>query len=280
LYLALAIVSETCGAISIKLSGGLSKLAPSVLIFVFFGLAAAAFILALKVKDGESEPWEAEKAKEVRESQVKAGLEADLATKERAKQEAAEARERKRQQAEEARKFREGQAKARLEAKLAAKEKAEQEAAEARERKRREAEEAKRAKDAKAKARLEAELVAGEEAKQEVAGVEERKRRDAEEVGIKAGLAADTDLYEGNVTLTIMSPLDLGQMRKLEECLRQAENLQPVLVGGSEDETGIVIVSVQKPTPLISVLKAMPPVERVVKENVKILIVLKSSAAG
>lgn len=240
LYLALAIVAETCGTICIRLSDGLSKLVPSVLLFIFFGLAIAAFVLALKVKEGERESREAEEAKKVREAQEKARLEAKLAAKEKAKQEAAEAKESKRQQAEEA----------------------------------------KRAKDAEAKAKLEAEKAVEGEAKQGVAEAKERERRGVVEVGVKAGLAADTDLYEGDVTLTIMSPLDLGQLRKLEDCLRQAENLQPVLVGGSEDETGVVIVSVQKPTPLVSVLRAMPPVEQVVKENTKILIILRPSTAG
>jgi small multidrug resistance pump len=48
LYLTLAIVLEVCGTTSMKLSDGFTKLAPSVLIFVFYGLSFAAFVYALK----------------------------------------------------------------------------------------------------------------------------------------------------------------------------------------------------------------------------------------
>ncbi len=47
-YLALAIVLEVCGTTSMKLSDGFSKLTPSVLIFIFYGLSFAAFAFALK----------------------------------------------------------------------------------------------------------------------------------------------------------------------------------------------------------------------------------------
>ena len=48
LYLALAIVLEVCGTTSMKLSEGFTKLTPSILIFVFYGLAFTAFVFALK----------------------------------------------------------------------------------------------------------------------------------------------------------------------------------------------------------------------------------------
>ena len=48
LFLVLAIVLEVCGTTSMKLSEGFSRLAPSLLIFVFYGLSFAAFTVALK----------------------------------------------------------------------------------------------------------------------------------------------------------------------------------------------------------------------------------------
>ncbi|UXY15473.1 multidrug efflux SMR transporter [Chitiniphilus purpureus] len=48
LYLTLAIVFEVAGTTCMKLSDGFSKLGPSVLIFVFYGLCAAFITLALK----------------------------------------------------------------------------------------------------------------------------------------------------------------------------------------------------------------------------------------
>ena len=48
LYLALAVVLEVCGTTCMKLSDGFSKLTPSILIFIFYGLSFALFVLALK----------------------------------------------------------------------------------------------------------------------------------------------------------------------------------------------------------------------------------------
>jgi small multidrug resistance pump len=52
LYLALGIVFEVLGTICMKLADGFSKLVPSILVFVFYGLALAALVMVLK-KTGE-----------------------------------------------------------------------------------------------------------------------------------------------------------------------------------------------------------------------------------
>ncbi|MCK9505584.1 MAG: multidrug efflux SMR transporter [Porticoccaceae bacterium] len=51
LYLALAIVLEVAGTTSMKISSGLTKLVPSVLVFVFYGGSIAMLALALKRLD-------------------------------------------------------------------------------------------------------------------------------------------------------------------------------------------------------------------------------------
>ncbi len=51
LYLAVSIVLEVAGTTSMKLSEGFSRLLPSVLIFVFYGLSFYAFTIALKKID-------------------------------------------------------------------------------------------------------------------------------------------------------------------------------------------------------------------------------------
>ncbi len=104
----------------------------------------------------------------------------------------------------------------------------------------------------------------------------EKARIQAEE----AELAAGTELYEGIVKLTIMPPIDFGMMRKLQECLHQVENLRLVLVSGSVQEGSIIVISVEKPIPLIDVLRAMPPVEQVIKKDMKIMVTLKAPTAG
>ena len=48
LILSLGIVTEVCSVTCMKLSGGFSKLLPSVLTFVFMGISLAVFIYALK----------------------------------------------------------------------------------------------------------------------------------------------------------------------------------------------------------------------------------------
>jgi small multidrug resistance pump len=48
LYLVLAIVLEVSGTTSMKLSHGFTKIVPSVLMFVFYGLSLSALTLALK----------------------------------------------------------------------------------------------------------------------------------------------------------------------------------------------------------------------------------------
>jgi len=52
LYLALGIIFEVLGTICMKLAEGFTKLVPSVLVFIFYGLALAALVLVLK-KMGE-----------------------------------------------------------------------------------------------------------------------------------------------------------------------------------------------------------------------------------
>ncbi len=51
LYLAVAIVLEIAGTTSMKLSDGLTKLVPSILIFVFYGFSFLVFTIAIKKID-------------------------------------------------------------------------------------------------------------------------------------------------------------------------------------------------------------------------------------
>ena len=124
-----------------------------------------------------------------------------------------------------------------------------------------------------------------ERAKREVKAAKERAKREAEEAK-KAEEAekkakreteekVSAELYEGTVKLTIVSPVDYKQMRKLEEYLRQVQNLRLVLVGGSVEEGTKIVVSAEKPIPLVSVLREIPSVEQVVKKEKEIQITLK-----
>ena len=133
-----------------------------------------------------------------------------------------------------------------------------QEAIAAKEKKKQDAIEAKKAKEAEKQAKKEAKLA-----------TEEEKGRKTEEVG-------GAELYEGEVKLMIVSPVDLGQMKKLQEYLRQIQDLDLVMVSGSVDEGTAIFISAVKPIPLIDILREMSPVEQVVKEGTKIQIMLKA----
>ncbi|MFC2004615.1 hypothetical protein ACFLUY_00140 [Chloroflexota bacterium] len=136
----------------------------------------------------------------------------------------------------------------------------------------------------------EAELViegAAEPVTEEVVEAEEREEKEAELVieGAAVPVAEETrqareiedgELYEGELRLMLMSPIDLGQMRKLQQCLYQAQDLRIVLLSGSVDEGTSIVVSAARPIPLIDILREMPPVEQVNKVGSKIQIMLKA----
>ncbi len=194
----------------------------------------------------EAKPAAKEKAKkEAKEAEEKAKREAKEA-KEKAKREAKESKERIKRKAAEAKEAKQARE---------AKEKAKREAKEAKERAKREAAEAKEAKRAEEKAKKEGE------------------KRGAEE---EAEPAVVTKLYKGVVELTIMPPVDLGQLENLEKDLRQVENLRLVLVGGSVDEGNRIVVSAEEPIPLLRILKEMPAVEQVVRKSGKTQVTLKT----
>jgi len=118
-----------------------------------------------------------------------------------------------------------------------------------------------------------AEKKAKKEAKREA---KERAEREAEKKARKEAEQVSAELYEGIVKLAIASPADYEQMKELSEYLRQVQNLHLVLVGGSVEEGTKIIVSAEKPIPLVSVLREMPPVEQVVKKGKEIQVTLKA----
>ena len=67
--------------------------------------------------------------------------------------------------------------------------------------------------------------------------------------------------------LAIESPVSYEQMKELGEYLRQVQNLRLVLVGASEEEGTKVMVSAEKPLPLLRVLSEIPSVEQVAKKG-------------
>ena len=76
--------------------------------------------------------------------------------------------------------------------------------------------------------------------------------------------------------LIVTSPVDIGQLRKLEESLFQVENLRVVLIRGSVEEGTEIVISAEKPIPLLDVLGEIPIVEQAVKKDQEIQVTLRA----
>ena len=170
-------------------------------------------------------------------------MKGDPVTRKGAKKEAEKAKEQTKMETKEAKKSQKAEALAKKKAEQQTKERAKREA-------KREAEEAKKA-----------EALAKKEAEQQT---EER----AKETG--------AELYQGIVKLTILPPVDSGQVSKLEEHLSQVTDLRLILVGGSATEGTEIVVSAENPIPLMEILKEMPPVAQVTKKGKATQITLKA----
>jgi len=221
---------------------------------------------------------EAEVRKQIREAEKQAEKEARIALKEREKQEA-EARK----QAKEAEK------QAEKEAKIALKEKEKQEA-EAR----KHAQEAEKQAEKEArialeeKARREAE--AREAEKEAMIALEEKARQEAEARAYARDVekveqdveSNSSDLYKGDYSL-VLPLVDLVQLKQFKRYLEQIKNLKIVLTRGLVEEDGgieVIHVLLQKPTPLIHLLRIMPIVDGVDLKGANIFVVLKDLAVG
>jgi hypothetical protein len=123
-------------------------------------------------------------------------------------------------------------------------------------------------------AKKEAKRAAKEEAKKEAEEV--RKAKEAQ----KAVHDISSEIYEGYVRLVIPSAVSFKQMTQFRKCLEKVESLRIVSVGGSVDEGGIIVVSLQKPMTLIRILSEMLTAEKVDKKGENIVVTLKTSAAG
>ena len=86
------------------------------------------------------------------------------------------------------------------------------------------------------------------------------------------------ELYKGDIKLAVESSADFKVTNQFKKCLRTTESLRIGMDSWSEDEGIIIIVSVQKPIPLGSILSQMSIVERVNEKSDNIAVVLKESA--
>ena len=84
------------------------------------------------------------------------------------------------------------------------------------------------------------------------------------------------ELFKGLLTLSIMPPLDLDQLKRLEESLNNSPDLRLVLVGGSVSSGTEMVVSMENAIPLVDILMNVPSVYQVNKKGNTLQITLKS----
>jgi len=130
------------------------------------------------------------------------------------------------------------------------------------------------AKEAKEQAKNEAREA--KQAKKAAAPAKNTVAQKTEEAAKKTETGTSSELYTGTVKLTIMPPVDLGQVRKLEEHLSQIKDLSLVLIGGSAAEGTEIIVSAENPIPLMDILQEIPSVAEVNKKGKTTQITLKT----
>ncbi|MFC2122321.1 HD domain-containing phosphohydrolase [Bacteroidota bacterium] len=127
------------------------------------------------------------------------------------------------------------------------------------------------AKETAARAAEEAEQLAKQEAEQ---AAEEKAEREAEE----AVNDSDSEIYEGNVRLLIISSAGYKQIMQFKRQLDKVESLRILLIGGSGDEGNHIVVSLQKPVKIIGALSKMSIVDKVDKKGEDIVVTLRGSA--
>ena len=75
--------------------------------------------------------------------------------------------------------------------------------------------------------------------------------------------------------MVITPPIDFDHIKELEESLSQFEDLRLVLTGGSISGGAHIIVSIEKSTDLIDILKQIPRVQEAVSQGNEIQVTLK-----
>ncbi len=140
----------------------------------------------------------------------------------------------------------------------------------------------------RAKQETEATKEREKEEKRSAKGNAKRQDREAKTAKIKArqearvqehrviGEEVSAELYEGRVLLSVISSIDSGRLRKLEDGLQQVQNLSVVMVSGSADKGTTITVSAKIPIPLIGILRDLPHVEQVSRDGKRIQIKLRT----
>ncbi len=94
-----------------------------------------------------------------------------------------------------------------------------------------------------------------------------------------AGMAEEEEMvFEGKLELEILPPIDFGQKANLEKLLKQIPDLRIVGWGGLSEGTNWMEIELDRPVPLMSFLKQMPPVKQVSAYGNSLVIALKTES--
>ncbi len=86
----------------------------------------------------------------------------------------------------------------------------------------------------------------------------------------------DNTLYQGLLSLRILSPVQSYQLRSLEKHLVQIPGIHIVSIGGSSAKNEYkteIIIDVSAPLPMLRLLKDLPPVDDISSQNKKVIII-------
>jgi len=78
------------------------------------------------------------------------------------------------------------------------------------------------------------------------------------------------------VTLSIMPPVDSGQVKRLEESLHESPDLRLVVIGGSTANGTEMVISAENAIPLVDILMKVPLVAQVTKKGKTLQVTLKA----
>ena len=101
-----------------------------------------------------------------------------------------------------------------------------------------------------------------------------KKQSDKESTTVDKKTTAE--LFKGQLTLSIMPPVDLGPLKRLEASLKNTPELRLTLIGGSVSSGTEMVVSMENAIPLVDILMDIPCIDQVNKKGKILQITLKS----
>lgn len=93
-------------------------------------------------------------------------------------------------------------------------------------------------------------------------------------------IAADSELLEGEIELTLSNVDSIEPVKRLKKVLQTTENLRILTAGWSEDKGHSIVVLLREPVPLLAIINRIPVVETAYLKGKKVEVVLKPPPAG